>query len=225
MGSAKKIIIYGNGLYAALYHQIIAEENAFEVVGFTADRRFIKENHFRGCPLVAFEEVENVFPPETYAMLVIMGYMRMRDRGLMFGRAKEKGYVFENFISAKATTYKDLKKGQNNIVAPGVFLGPFGEIADNNIISPNVYIGHGFSIGSGNYIAPGCNIGGESTINDSCFIGIGATISDSVRIGPETLVGAGSLVLKNTDQCAAYVGTPAKKTKEHFESGITFIRK
>lgn len=216
----KKTIIYGNGEYAHQIHQNLSEEGFLEIVAFTADRQFIRGDTFRGLPLVAFEDVDNIYPPDEFTMLVVIAFSRMRNRKIMFEKAKRKGYGLENFIGSKAIIPGDLEIGENNIIGNGVYLGPFGKLGDNNIIRPNTYIGHGFKIHNHNYISPGCNIGGESEIKSLSFIGIGSTLVDSITVERETFIGAGSLVLRNTEPYSKYVGSPAKKVGEHTNTGI-----
>ena len=220
-----KTIIYGNGEYARIIHQNIVAEGGLEVVAFTADRQFMKGEAFRGLPLVPFEEVGGIYPPEEFSMLVVIAFSRMRDREIMFNKAKAKGYHLENFIGVGVIVPSDLIMGENNIISEGAIIGPFGRIGDNNMIRPNAFIAHDCKIHSHNYIAPGCNIGGECEIRSLCFIGIGATLIDGVTVERETLIGAGSLVLKNTEPYSKYIGSPAKKIGEHAENGIVFERK
>lgn len=218
----KRTIIYGNGPYAQQLHQYLSEEGALEIVAFTADRQFIQEEAFRGLPLVAFEDVDKIYPPDEFRMLVVIAFSRMRNREIMFNKAKAKGYGLENCIGSRAIVSGALEIGENNIIGDGVYLGPFGRLGDNNMIRPNTYIGHDFRIHSHSYISPGCNIGGECEIKSLSFIGIGSTVIDSIMVERETLIGAGSLVLKSTEPYSKYVGTPAKKVGEHADTGIVF---
>jgi len=221
----EKTILYGNGLYARIIHQNILEEGGLEIVACTADREFVQEPTFRGLPLVAFEDVEKIYPPGEVTMLVAIGFWRMRNRERMFQKAKAKGYRLANFISAKSIVPRDLIKGENNIISEGVVLGPFVRLGDHNMIRPNTSLSHDCTIHSHCYIAPGCNIGGECEIKDLSFVGIGSTVIDSVILERETLIGAGSLVLKNTEPFSKYVGSPARKAGEHAGTGIVFERR
>ncbi|OGW53952.1 MAG: hypothetical protein A2Y81_03175 [Nitrospirae bacterium RBG_13_43_8] len=218
----KKTIVYGNGQYARLIHQNITDQGGLEIVAFTADRKFVTEQTFRGLPLVDFEEVEKIYPPDEFTMLVVIAFWRMRNREVMFNKAKSKGYSLENFIGSGVIVPSDLIMGENNIINEGVILGPFGRLGDNNMIRPNTYIGHNFKIHSHCYVAPGCNIGGGCEIKSLSFVGIGSTLRDRITLERETLIGAGSLVLQNTEPWSKYVGSPARKMGEHAETGIAF---
>jgi len=96
----KKTIIYGNGEFAHHVHQNIIDQGELEISAFTADRAFIKERTLRGLPVVDFEEVEKTYPPGEFSMLVVIAYWRMRNREVMFNKAKAKGYTLENFIGS-----------------------------------------------------------------------------------------------------------------------------
>lgn len=221
----KKTILYGNGLYGAIIYQNILDEGALEIAGCTADREFVREETFQGLPLVPFEDVEKIYPPGDFTMLVVIAFANMRARESMFVKAKGKGYRLENYISSRAVLSRELTMGENNIVNEGAVLGPFGRLGDNNMIRPNTYIGHGCKIHSHCYIAPGSHIGGECEIKDLSFVGIGATLIDGITLERETLVGAGSLVLRRSEPYSKYVGSPAKKVGEHREAGIVFVRR
>ena len=218
----KRTVVYGNGQYAHHIHQNIIDQGGLEVVSFTADREFIRERTLRGLPVVDFEEVVKVYPPAEFSMLVVIAFWRMRNREVMFNKAKAKGYILENFIGSGAIVSGEVVMGENNIINEGVILGPFGQLGDNNMIRANTYIGHNSKIHSHCYIAPGCTIGGGCEIKSLSFIGIGATVIDEITVESETLIGAGSLVLKNTDPGSRYFGSPAKKVGEHAETGIAF---
>ncbi len=218
----KKVIIYGNGKLAELVYFMNKEEGGLEIEAFAADKSYIHADHFLDLPLVEFETLNEIYPPSFFDVLVLVGYSKMRDRKHMFDRAKAKGYMLRNFVSAHATTYQNLKMGENNVIFEGVCLCPSVEMGDNNVIRPHTYVGHDARIGNHVYFAPGSNIGGNCTIKSLSYIGIGGTIIDGIAISEETLIGAGSLVLKNTEPFSKYVGTPAKKIGEHPKTGITF---
>lgn len=218
----KKTIIYGNGEYARHIHQNIVDAGGLDIVAFTADRQFIRERTLRGLPVVDFEDVERTYPPDGFSMLVVIAFWKMRNREIMFAKAKAKGYRLENFIGSGAIVSGEVVMGENNIINEGALIGPFGQLGDNNMIRANTYVGHNVKIHSHCYIAPGCTIGGGCEIKSLSFIGIGATVIDGITVEKETLIGAGSLVLQNTEPWSRYFGSPAKKMGEHPETGITF---
>ncbi len=160
----RKTVIYGNGLYARLFYQANADRKVLEIAGFTADLSFIDTETLFGLPVHPFEEVETICPPEDFDMMVVLSYSNMRDRELLFHKAKAKGYRLPNYIDPYAITSSDLILGENNFISEGVSVGLYVRIGDNNNIRPNAYIGHHVQMGHHNYISPGVLIGGESRI-------------------------------------------------------------
>ena len=54
---------------------------------------------------------------------------------------------------------------------------------------------------------------GEVHIGDRCWIGTRAMVMSGVTIGEGTVIGAGSVVTKDCDPGAVYVGVPAKRVR------------
>lgn len=217
---SKSIIICGTGKAGELLFEDLRLYNIAHVEAFTADQKYIKTQTFKDLPLVCFDNVEEIYPPQEYDMLIALSYREMRYRGEMFIKAKEKGYYLPNCIFPDAKVYPDLIIGENNIICSDTYLGPYGQIGNNNIIRQKTYIGHNFRIASHVYISPGCIIGGYSQIDDLSFIAIGSVVKERIHIARETLLGAGSLLLNDTEESSQYFGHPCKKIKEHKEFGI-----
>jgi UDP-N-acetylbacillosamine N-acetyltransferase len=220
----KQVVIYGIGTMSKIVYTMACHEQTLSVAAFTADAEYCTGDTFMDLPLVDFNSVESAYPPDEYNMLAIIGYRNMRNRKGMFEKVKTRGYSMPNVIGRQVNCTGDPVIGENNLIFSGTYLGLFGSIGDNNIIRPNTYLGHNTVIGSHNYIAPGCNIGGNCAVGDLCFIGIGATVIDGIRIGDETQLGPASLTLKDTEPCSFYAGNPAKKIREHRDTGIIIER-
>lgn len=90
---------------------------------------------------------------------------------------------------------------------------PFGIVIGRNChITRNVTVlTHGFdwSVTKGLYDDVTGSFG-EVIIGDNCFIGSGSTILKGVHIGNNVIVGARSVVTKDLDSNAVYVGNPAR---------------
>jgi sugar O-acyltransferase (sialic acid O-acetyltransferase NeuD family) len=201
-------------------HDVGTEEGTLDVAAFAADEAFIESDSYHGRPLVPVGEVEKHYPPESHAMLTVIGYKRMRDRRSMFERARTLGYDLVNYISKYAIVYEPVEMGQNNIIFGGTYIGPNGCIGDNNVIRPNVYVGHDVKMEDHVFLGPGCTIGGNCFLGSLSYVGIGATVVDGIALAQETLVGAGGVLLQNSERYGTYVGVPARKITEHEQTGI-----
>lgn len=220
MGDPRKVIVYGAGPYGRIFLADVLMYNSITVEGFTVDREYLKEDQIDGLPVVAFEDVENVYPPELYDMIVVCGYTRMRNRKDMFLKAKSKGYHLINYISPGARIEGSLVMGENNVVLSGAEIGMDGVMGDNNFINQNVYLAHQFTLGNHIIISAGCIIGGYSHIEDLSFLGFGVKTVGFTHIGRECLVGIGAVVVKDVNDYATAYGVPAREVSYHKEEGV-----
>lgn len=205
-------------------YTIFKVDGTFEVEAFTVDGQFKTFGEFLGLPVIEFENIESVYPPNEFEMLVVVGYKNMRQRKAMFDAAKNKGYRLVNYIGGNVIDAHNLRYGENNIIFNSVYIGQNCVVGDNNIIRPMSMISHDVNIGSHNFLSTSVNIGGASRVGDLCFLGMSTVVIDHLRIADETMCGARSLILKDTEKYSSYIGQPSKKVGEHFENGIILIK-
>lgn len=215
-------VIYGTGPTAlALYHEVLTN-GGMEIAAFCCAGTEIKEKSYCDKPLVPFETVQTLYPPDEYEMLPMFGHTCMRDRAEAHAAAKSKGYSIPNYISAKANVEDGILMGEGNVFYSFSHIGFDCTFGNGNIIRQNVYIGHQGRIGSFNIVSPGTTVGGKCKLNDLSFIGLNATIMTYAEVGTECLVGAGSLVTKFAEPYSVTFGSPAKAVRYHQESGVMF---
>lgn len=216
----KKIIIYGAGSYGKQFFYEADRYGRVDIEAFTMDMEYITNFNECGLPVVPFEEVEQIYPPEKYDMIVLCGYLVMRNRLVMYIKAKEKGYALINYISPHAFLENEIIMGENNIIMTDTVIGYDGIMGNDNIICPKVYLGHEFKMKDHSIISAGCVLGGNCTIGNLVFIGIGVTARDHITYGDECLVGMGSNVVKNVESYSTVYGNPAKILNYHRETGV-----
>ena len=56
------------------------------------------------------------------------------------------------------------------------------------------------------------------TIHDDVWVGFGCIIMDGVTIGEGSVIGAGSIVTKDVPPYSIYVGSPARKIRDRFDT-------
>lgn len=216
----KKVIIYGAGAYGKLFFCEAEHYGAIDIAGFTVDESYMRSEREFGMPVVPFESVESIYPPDQFDMIVLCGYTVMRNRRAMYNRAKEKGYKLINYISPKAMLETDIQMGDNNIIMANAIVGYDCVLGNDNVIRQNVYLGHESTIGNHSIISTSCTLGGRSTIEDLVFFGIGVTARGYVTYGKESLIGVGSNVIKNVEPYATVCGNPAKVLGYHEDTGV-----
>lgn len=217
---ATKIVIYGTGPFAELMHYHFTHDSDDEVVAFCLDTAYLSQSHFCSLPVVAFEAVTEHYPVDQYSMFVAIGYSKMRNRALLFDKAKAKGYVLVNFISRNAITRENLIIGENNVIHSSTDVDCFVRIGNNNVFWTGSVLGHHLVVGNHNYFSGNCGLGGNCVIGDACFMGNAAVMVNNIRIADETYLVAGTVILRDTEAASRYHGNPAKLVSRHTDTGI-----
>jgi len=207
-----KVIIFGTGSLGEVAHFYLTNDSDYEVVAFTANKSYITEDKFLGLPLVPFEEVEKIYPPDQFKMLVALSYAGVNKvRARIYQEAKNKGYELISYVSSKVTRWGDTRIGDNCFILEDVTIQPFVSIGNDVIIWSGNHIGHHVSIGDHCFITSHVVISGHVKVGAYCFIGVNATIRDGIEIASECVIGAGSLIMKSTREKDVYVARPTGK--------------
>lgn len=201
----KPLVIFGNSQMAQIAHFYLTHDSDYTVEAFTVDRDYISNSTFCNLPVVAFEEVENFYPPESFSMFIAVGYTRLNQlRTEKYELAKAKGYNLISYVSSRATTWSDLSIGENCFILEDSTIQPFVKIGNNVTLWSGNHIGHHTIIGDNCFIAPHVVVSGGVEIGKNCFIGVNATIRDHVKIGENCIIGAGAVILKDTQPNEVY---------------------
>ena len=205
-----KVILYGNGAVAAATYHAFTCDGQYEIAGFTLDRDLIQEERLLGLPLVPFDEVQSIFPPDQYRIHIAVGYVGVnRVRAERYYRAKELGYQMISYVSPKAIIGPDVVLGENCTIGVNCVIHPAVKIGDNVTISANCFIGHDTVIQDHAFLANCVAIADGVIIEPYCFFGINSTVRNLVRIARECVIGAGALILQDTQAKQVYLGKPA----------------
>jgi len=208
----KRLIIFGEGLFAEIAHQYFTDDTAYEVVCFTKDDEYISENTYLGLPMVPFSQIERIYDPKEYDMFIAVSYTKLNSlRERVFHEAKQKGFTLATYISTKCNVLTKYPIGENCFIFEDNTIQPFVTIGDNVILWSGNHIGHHSIIASHNFISSHVVVSGQCMIESNCFIGVNATIAHKVHVAPRTLIGAGSIITKNTTENSVFV--PAKSVK------------
>lgn len=215
-----KIVLYGNSDFAELMHYYFTTDSTYEVVAFCVDKVYIAQSTLLGLPVIAFEEIEEHYPPQIYPMFVSIGYKSMRLRKTLFEKTVEKGYEHVNYISSKAQIDTSNRIGVNNVLLASVVPEPFAQVGDNNIVNTATLLCHHVKLSNHCFIGANSLVGGFTQIKENCFIGFSSTVLQKLIIEEETFIGAGTLMNKNSDANTFYRGVPAQKISTHQDRGI-----
>lgn len=205
----KDVILFGTGDMAQVVTYYLDRFADFNVIGFTLDRDYMQGDSYEGRPLVAWDELEQHYPPSEVDLFGPMTYKKMntvrRDRYL---EGKKRGYDFASFIHPASHIYTE-DIGENCLILEGNTVQPFAKIGHNNIIWSNNHIAHHVVIGDHCFIASQVAVAGSAVIGDECYLAGQVGISHGLTIGRACAVLNGVHVHKDLADASVVVGPPA----------------
>lgn len=209
-----KVVIFGIQDFASLAHFYLVHDSEHEVVAFTVDREYMSEDaRFEELPVVAFEEVEQAYPPAEFSFFAPMSPRRMnRAREAVYRKAKDKGYGLISYVSSRATTFPGTNIGENCFILEDNTIQPFVTIGDNVVMWSGNHIGHHSSIGDHVMFTSHVVLSGHCVVEPFAFFGVNATVRDNARIAEGTLVAMAAAITRDTEAWGVYRGNPAKKS-------------
>ncbi|MDM7987642.1 MAG: acetyltransferase [Smithella sp.] len=220
MSKHKKLVIVGTGETATIAYEYFTHDSQYEVVGFSVSEQYKKGDQYLDLPLVPFENIEAIYPPNKYEMHVSISYTNLnRDRAKMYYAAKEKGYRLANYISSRTFVWHNVEIGDNCFILENNVLQPFVKLHSNIILWSGNHIGHRTIIRNHCFVSSHVVISGYCDIGEYCFLGVNSAFADEIKVQSDCIIGSGAVVIKNTECGKVYVGNPAKPLiKSSYES-------
>jgi sugar O-acyltransferase (sialic acid O-acetyltransferase NeuD family) len=207
----KKIIIFGDSAFAEIAYEYFTHDSEYEVACFTVSLQYLQKEALFELPVVAFEEIENRYPPTEYEMHIALVYNNLnRNRKQFYNEAKAKGYTLANYISSRAFVWHNVKMGDNCFIFEDNTIQPFVKMGSNNVLWSGNHIGHHSIIGSHNFISSHVVISGFCEIRDANFIGVNSTMGNNLKLGSDCLLGSFVHIVKHTPDGSLIKGTPNK---------------
>lgn len=207
------LVIFGNGNFASLAWYCVTHDSPWQVAAFTVDRPFVGAGRHQDLPVVAFDELQSLYPPGEVNLLIPLNYQRINGLRMdRYRQAKAAGYGFVSYVSSRASVWPDLQIGENCLIYEHAIIQPFARIGDNVIIRSGVHISHHCEVGSHSFIGAEAAFGGNVTLGERVFVGVGAVLRDGLQLAERSFIGAGAVLLSNTEPNAVYVGNPARKS-------------
>lgn len=214
----QKVILFGTGKVADTVYHYFSLDPDIEIGGFCVDKAYLRVQEFHGLPVVEFENVNQHFPPEDYAMFIAIGYNPGNAlRKSRFEAAKRLGYDCMSYIHPWASLIGIKAIGENCLVLDGATLQPGVTLGDNVFIWSQAMIGHHATIDSHTWVNSGCVVSGSSHLQEGCYLGVNACIGHEITIGEGCFVGANSLVTKNAEAFGVYISADAERIRLNTE--------
>lgn len=208
-----KVVIFGVGQIAEIAHFYLTNDSEHEVVAFTVDKEFLRDDVYYDLPVIAYEDLVNHYTPDEYKMFIPISYKKVNKlRAKKFTDAKSKGYECISYISSKATYY-GTPVGENCFIFENNVIQPFTKIGDNCILWSGNHIGHHSIIENHCFLASHVVISGKVIVGEYSFLGVNSTIADNVVIGKANVIGSGAIIFKNTEDNSVYSPVETEKSK------------
>lgn len=201
-----QIVIFGTGAFAEVAHFYFTHDSDHEVVAFTAHRDRIDQEAIFGLPVVPFEDVTRLYPPDRYGMFVAVGYNKVNQvRARIYQEAKDLGYQLVTYVNSKIVSWGDTVIGDNCFIFENQTIQPFVQIGNDTVLWSGNHVGHHSRIGDHCFITSHVVISGYTRIGDYSFLGVNATLRDDITIGRSNIIGAGAIIMKDTQDNEVYV--------------------
>lgn len=208
-----KLIIVGDSAIAEVAHEYFTVDSPYEVVAFAVERAYLKRDRLFDLPVVAFEDVDVLYPPDGHAAFIAVGYIQLnRLRARLLASAKVKGYAIASYVSSRAFVWRNVTIGENAFIMENNVLQPFVAIGDDVTLWSGNHIGHHGRIGNHVFVSSHVVLSGFVDVGDYCFLGVNSAAAPGVKIGANCVVGAGALIVGNADARRFYAvaGTAAR---------------
>jgi sugar O-acyltransferase (sialic acid O-acetyltransferase NeuD family) len=227
-GNKEKLVIIGDGETAEIAYDYFTSDSNYEVVAFSAEKNFIRNQTLFGLPVVPFEEIESFFDPKSHKVFVAISYTQLnRLRRRLFNIAKEKGYSLCSYISPKSFIGKNTEIGENCFIFENVTLQRGAKIGNNVTIWSGSLVGHRSIVRDNCFLAAHVAISGFCEVGENSFVGVNSCTAGGIKIAKDCVIGAGGVVVKDASEGKIYVGNPAKplpnKNTELFIAGKELI--
>lgn len=210
----KPLVIFGSGDIAQLAHYYFSTDSDYDIVAFTVDAAYIQDTTFCDLPVVAFENVAALYPPDQYDFFVALSYSKLNAiRKQKYLAAKALGYRLVSYISSRASVLNQGAIGDNCFIFEDNTIQPFVKLGNNITLWSGNHIGHHSVIRDHTFIASHVVVSGGVEIGEQCFIGVNATLRDHIKIGDKCVLGAGTLLLADAEPEGVYIGTATERAQ------------
>lgn len=219
MNKSKKLVVYGTGETAEIVADYFNHDSVYDVVAFTVDREFLKEDTLLGLPVIPLDEVTDKFPPATHEMFAAASFGKLnRGRTAMYKKARELGYTLASYVSSHAFVWHNVEIGDNVFIFENNVVQYKVKIGNNVILWSGNHIGHQTVIEDNCFISSHVVISGFCTIGSSSFLGVNTSFNDGVKFGKDSVTGNGTIIVRETEAGSIFVGNPAKRIKSSYEA-------
>lgn len=204
---SKQLIIIGDSAFAEIAFEYFTYDSEYEVLAFSVERNYLHSQTKFGLPVVPFEELCSIYPPEQVHVYVAVPYTQLNGlRKRLLSESKRLGYLPASYISTRAFVWQNVKIGEHAFIFENNVIQPFVEMGDNCVLWSGNHIGHHSILGHDLFISSHVVISGFCKLGDRSFLGVNATVANNVEIGEQCFIASAATITKPVAACSLVVG-------------------
>jgi sugar O-acyltransferase (sialic acid O-acetyltransferase NeuD family) len=210
----RKLVIVGDSAFAEIACEYFTYDSSYEVAAFAVERAFRKRDVLMGHPVVPFEDIATLFPPEAHDVYVAVVYTELnRLRARLLEAAKAAGYAPASYISPRAFIWRSVQIGEHCFIFENCTLQPFVTVGDNVVIWSGNHVGHHSRIGDNVFIAGHVAVAGFCEVGANTFLGGNVIIANNLTVGRDCWIGPGAVISRNTKDGDLYTAAKSEVSK------------
>lgn len=218
----RKLVIVGDSAFAEIAHEYFDADSDYEVVAFAVEPAYLKRDKLRGLPVVDFDQLPQLYPPQQHDVFVAVVYTQMnRLRARLAATARARGYALASYISPRAFIWRNVAVGEHCFIFEDNTVQPFVQIGNNVVLWSGNHIGHHSVVRDNCFISSHVVISGFCEVGENCFIGVNAAVGNNLQVARDNWIGPGVVLTKSTQPGELYGAPSAEPSKV---SALRFFR-
>lgn len=218
----KKLVLVGDSAFAEIACEYFDADTDYEVVAFAVERAFLKRAQLQQRPVVAFEDLADLYPCDSHEVFVAIVYTQLnRLRRRLADAAAAQGYRLASYISPRAFVWRNVKLGEHCFVFEDNTVQPFVEIGRNVVLWSGNHIGHHSVVRENCFISSQVVVSGFCEIGENSFLGVNCSVGNNVQVARDNWIGPGVALTRSTQPGELYGAPTAQAAKV---SALRFFR-
>jgi sugar O-acyltransferase (sialic acid O-acetyltransferase NeuD family) len=201
----RRLLIVGDSAFAEVAFEYFTRDSRYEVAGFAVERTFLQRDSLLGMPVVALEDANAKFSPETHDVYVAIVYSQLnRLRTRLMLRARELGYTLASFVSSGAKVWPNVTMGEHCFIFENNVVQPFVTLGSNVVLWSGNHIGHHSRVRNNVFISSHVVVSGFCDIGENCFLGVNVAVANNITVANDCWIGPGVVIGQNTKHGELY---------------------
>ena len=199
MQKTRKLVLFGDSAFAEIAREYFDHDSPYEVVAFTVTADYLGAGTKDGLPVVPFEQVADLYPPDEHDLHVALVYNQLNRAAHAVLRRGEGARLPRSPTTSRrrAFVWRNVTMGDNVFIFEDNTVQPFVTLGSNLVLWSGNHIGHHSTLRDHSFISSHVVISGFCDIGESCFFGVNSTVGNNVTVGADCLVGSGALIVRD----------------------------